>query len=256
MARRNRFLGRWLRHGEGYPDWIVRLFDRRHARWTDDPVHEKVTASGSIERLRGDCCTLRPSRSMRTSRNRTGIRRSRPRRCTRAVERASVARLVASPIARFVRFYVVRLGFLDGIAGLVHIAIGCFASFLKYAKAARALRRSSRNRERCGVGPCARHRLRRLHRHALRRRSCSTPACRFSASITSTRITTSRLKQARLAQLDGRPGFRFQCVDLADAHATERLFADHVLTHACTSPRSPECAIRSSIRPAVFSGTT
>ena len=38
------------------------------------------------------------------------------------------------------------------------------------------------------------------------------------------------LKHARLAQLDGRPGFRFQCVDLADAQATERLFADHVLT--------------------------
>jgi hypothetical protein len=33
-----------------------------------------------------------------------------------------------------VRFYVVRLGFLDGVAGLVHIAIGCFNSFIKYAK--------------------------------------------------------------------------------------------------------------------------
>ena len=31
MARRNRFLGRWLRHGEGYPDWSPRLFDRRQA---------------------------------------------------------------------------------------------------------------------------------------------------------------------------------------------------------------------------------
>src|SRR5437867_1852485 len=33
MARRNCFLGRWLRHGEGYPDWNLRLFDRRRARW-------------------------------------------------------------------------------------------------------------------------------------------------------------------------------------------------------------------------------
>ena len=31
VARRNRFLGRWLAHGEGYPDWNVRLFDRRRA---------------------------------------------------------------------------------------------------------------------------------------------------------------------------------------------------------------------------------
>ena len=49
-------------------------------------------------------------------------------------EHASFARLVASPLARFFRYYVLRLGFLDGMAGLVHIAIGCFASFMKYAK--------------------------------------------------------------------------------------------------------------------------
>ena len=32
MARCNRFLGRWLRHGEGYPDWSLRLFDRQIGR--------------------------------------------------------------------------------------------------------------------------------------------------------------------------------------------------------------------------------
>jgi hypothetical protein len=49
-------------------------------------------------------------------------------------ERAGVTRMVVSPIVRFIRFYVLRLGFLDGVAGLVHIAIGCQNSFLKYAK--------------------------------------------------------------------------------------------------------------------------
>ena len=34
MARRNRFLGRWLAHGEGYPDWSLRLFHRGHASWS------------------------------------------------------------------------------------------------------------------------------------------------------------------------------------------------------------------------------
>ena len=46
--------GRWLRHGEGYPDWTIRLFDRRHARWTDDVVHEHVVADGLVGRLDGD----------------------------------------------------------------------------------------------------------------------------------------------------------------------------------------------------------
>ncbi len=134
MARRNRFLGRWLRHGEGYPDWIVRLFDRRHARWTDDPVHENVTADGTIARLSRDLlhASAESLDAYIAKQNRyTTIQAAAMH--TRG-ERASVVRLVLSPLARFLRFYVVRLGFLDGVAGFVHIAIGCFASFMKYAK--------------------------------------------------------------------------------------------------------------------------
>src|SRR5439155_20501331 len=33
MPRRNRFLGAWLAHGEGYPDWTLRLFHRASASW-------------------------------------------------------------------------------------------------------------------------------------------------------------------------------------------------------------------------------
>jgi hypothetical protein len=43
--------------------------------------------------------------------------------------------MLLSPVVRFVKFYFFRLGFLDGIPGLVHIAIGCRNSFTKYAKA-------------------------------------------------------------------------------------------------------------------------
>src|SRR3989338_3067587 len=42
FPRCNRFLGRWLRHGEGYPDVSLRLFDRRHANWSDDAIPENV----------------------------------------------------------------------------------------------------------------------------------------------------------------------------------------------------------------------
>ena len=88
MARRNRFLGRWLAHGEGYPDWNVRLFDRRRARWSTDPVHEKVVADGPRRAARAaTCCTRRPNRSTPTSRSRTATRRCRRRRCTRAERR-------------------------------------------------------------------------------------------------------------------------------------------------------------------------
>ena len=134
MPRRNRFMGRWLRHGEGYPDWSLRLFHRRHARWSDDPVHEKVLATAPVARLAGDL--LHDSAETLTGyldkQNRYSSMQAEA--LFKAGKRASVAQLVLSPALRFAKFYFLRLGFLDGTAGLVHIAIGCCNSFHKYAK--------------------------------------------------------------------------------------------------------------------------
>jgi glycosyltransferase involved in cell wall biosynthesis len=141
MARRNRFLGRWLRHGEGYPDWSLRLFDRRSARWSDDTVHEKVLYAVTPGTLAGDLMheSAEELREYLDKQNRY---------TTLAAEQmferrqsANAVRLVASPMVRFVKFYVFRFGFLDGLAGLTHIAIGCMNSFMKYAKLAELNRR-------------------------------------------------------------------------------------------------------------------
>lgn len=134
VARRNRFLGRWLSHGEGYPDWNVRLFDRRRAQWTDDPVHEHVVADGPVGRLAGDLlhASAESIEDYVAKQNRYTTLQAEAMRARG--ERAGLARLALSPLARFLRFYVVKLGFLDGAAGFAHIAIGAFASFLKYAK--------------------------------------------------------------------------------------------------------------------------
>jgi glycosyltransferase involved in cell wall biosynthesis len=145
MARRNRFLGRWLRHGEGYPDWNLRLFDRRRARWTDDPVHEHVVADGAVATLSGDLLheSAESLGSYLDKQNRYTTLQAQAMHARG--ERAAATRIVVSPLARFVRFYFLRLGFLDGTAGLVHIAIGCFNSMMKHAKL-RALQ-AARNRE-------------------------------------------------------------------------------------------------------------
>jgi glycosyltransferase involved in cell wall biosynthesis len=134
MARRNRFLGRWLRHGEGYPDWNTRLFDRRRARWSEDPVHEHVVADGRVVRLAGDLLheSAESLEAYLAKQNRYTTLQAEALHARG--ERAGVGRLVLSPCVRFVRFYVLRLGFLDGVPGLAHIAIGCFNSFVKYAK--------------------------------------------------------------------------------------------------------------------------
>ena len=136
FARANHFMGRVLRHGEGYPDWSLRLFNRKAARWSQDPVHEKVTvdARAQVGTLAGDLLheSADSLHDYIAKQNRYS---------TLAAERAiadgkssGMLKLMVSPIMRFGRFYILKLGFLDGRAGLIHIAIGALASFLKHAK--------------------------------------------------------------------------------------------------------------------------
>jgi glycosyltransferase involved in cell wall biosynthesis len=134
FARCNRFMGRYLRHGEGYPDWSLRLFDRRRARWSDDAVHEKVITDGGIGTLPGDLlhdsaesldAYLGKQNRYSTLAAEAALARGR---------RAHLGHLLLSPLVRFIKFYFLRLGCLDGVAGLVHISIGCATSWAKYAK--------------------------------------------------------------------------------------------------------------------------
>jgi len=134
FARSNRFLGRYLRHGEGYPDWSLRLFDRRVARWSNDRVHEKVLCEAPVGTLAGDLLH-------ESAESLEAYLAKQNRYTTLAADAAieagkmpSAASLVLSPLVRFVKFYFIRRGFCDGVPGLVHIALGCFNSFMKYAK--------------------------------------------------------------------------------------------------------------------------
>jgi len=143
MPRCNRFLGRWLRHGEGYPDWSVRLFHRAHARWSDDSIHEKVVADAPALRLEGDLLhdSAETLEKYLDKQNRYTSLQAESMRA--AGRRASVAHIVLSPLLRFLKFYLLRLGFLDGVPGLVHVTIGCMNSFNKYAKLMALERRAS-----------------------------------------------------------------------------------------------------------------
>ena len=134
VARRNRFLGRWLSHGEGYPDWSTRLFNRLSARWSEDLVNEKVLYGVTPGRLQGD---LMHGASDDISAYLERQNRHTTLAARQAFEQGrspNLLNLVFSPLVRFVKFYILRLGFLDGMSGLIHISIGCINSYVKYAK--------------------------------------------------------------------------------------------------------------------------
>ena len=53
VPRVTNYLGQWIRSTDWWPDWQLRLYDRRTAQWTRVHVHESVRVTGRVERLRG-----------------------------------------------------------------------------------------------------------------------------------------------------------------------------------------------------------
>ncbi|WP_261843392.1 glycosyltransferase family 2 protein [Aliamphritea ceti] len=134
MPRCNRFMGRWLRHGEGYPDMSLRLFDRQQAFWSEDSVHEKVICNAPIKSLQNDILHYSQETLHQYIEKQNKYTSIQADILTKNNKNISSTKLIMSPLIRFIKFYLVRQGFRDGVPGLVHICIGCFNSFIKYAK--------------------------------------------------------------------------------------------------------------------------
>ena len=134
FARCNRFMGIWLRHGEGYPDLSIRLFNRNVAEWSDALVHEAVQSKVTPGTLEGDLLHDSAMSLQRYLEKQNLYTSLQAEQMFQAGKRAGASKLLFNPLYRFFKFYIFRLGFLDGMPGLIHILIGCQNTFLKYAK--------------------------------------------------------------------------------------------------------------------------
>jgi glycosyltransferase involved in cell wall biosynthesis len=134
FPRRNRFLGRWLKHGEGYPDLSLRLFHRADASWSNDDVHETVLTMQAVGQLKGDLLheSADDIATYLGKQNRYSTLHS--RMLYRQGVRANHLQLLTHPLWRFIKFYFFKRGFLDGGPGFAHVAIGCHNTFMKYLK--------------------------------------------------------------------------------------------------------------------------
>ncbi len=121
FARLSEYFGKFLRHGNAYPDRVLRLFDRRRGGWRGArEIHEAASVDGSVQTLPGDL-VHHPYRSLQQQLQKTQryARMMAEHEFARG-KRASLAKLVLSPAWRFWRGYVLRGGFLDGWHGLVY----------------------------------------------------------------------------------------------------------------------------------------
>ena len=134
VPRASYYVGRWLRSTDWYPDFQLRLYDRRRARWEGRYVHESVKADGPVATLHGELLHY-PYRDI--AHHVQTIDRYTTLVADQAAERgtrASVADLLVRPPLAFLRNYVLRLGIKDGQAGLVVSLLNSYYVFLKFAK--------------------------------------------------------------------------------------------------------------------------
>ena len=132
--RLSSYLGTWVRHGTWYPDRQLRLFDRRRGRWGGHDPHDRVELSGPVGELAGDLLH-HPYRSLREhlavmDRYTTIMAQGLAERG----RRARATDLVLRPAVRFLRFYVLKRGFLLGWKGLLLATLAAHYVHLKYAK--------------------------------------------------------------------------------------------------------------------------
>jgi glycosyltransferase involved in cell wall biosynthesis len=131
MPRLTFYLGRWVKHSGWYPDYKLRLYRRAAGSFLGDYIHESVSVNGSIERLKGNLLhyTLRNSSEhhLRLDRYTTIAAREQVEKG----KKATLAALLLSPAVAFIRSYIFRLGFLDGVPGL---AIAYFAAHYVFLK--------------------------------------------------------------------------------------------------------------------------
>jgi glycosyltransferase involved in cell wall biosynthesis len=121
FARLSEYFGKFLRHGNAYPDRVLRLFDRRRGGWRGArEIHEAASVDGVVATLAGDLIHY-PYRSLEQQLQKTQrYARMMAEHDFARGKRASLAKLVFSPAWRFWRGYVLRGGFLDGWHGLVY----------------------------------------------------------------------------------------------------------------------------------------
>lgn len=135
VPRATFYMGRWIKHGDWYPDLQLRLYDRTKGRWSDVPIHESISMDPgtTIRTLKGDI--LHFTSSGVSHHARMIQERYAPlsaEKMFREGRRATFFSIAASPVAAFAKGYFMRLGFLDGLPGLAIAYFAAYNAFLKH----------------------------------------------------------------------------------------------------------------------------
>ncbi|CAB4244232.1 Glycosyltransferase [Methylacidimicrobium sp. AP8] len=134
FRRKTWFLNRWITHGDWYPDYNLRLFRRERGRWGGNREHDKLILDGRVKKERAELLHYSfPAVEDNVRKIPTFVAAFADERRERGTG-FRWSDLLLRPLWRFVRGYLLRLGFLDGFPGFYIAAVTALATFVRYAK--------------------------------------------------------------------------------------------------------------------------
>lgn len=134
MPRSSTFCGRPMRHSGWWPDYIVRLFRRDSARFSDDLVHERTIVQGATGMLRDPLLHESITSLEQMIGKMNSYSSASAAMLSRRGRRASLATALFHGWWAFTRTYFLRLGFLDGREGFILAAANAEGAYYRYLK--------------------------------------------------------------------------------------------------------------------------
>jgi glycosyltransferase involved in cell wall biosynthesis len=134
MARENYFGDRWVRHCGWYPDYTVRLYERRVCSFSEREVHESLEHDGRVVTLDGNLRHFTYAGISDYLRRMDRYSDLAARELYNSSKRCGVLALLVKPLSTFLKMYVLRRGFLEGRLGLLLSVLYAYYTFCKYAK--------------------------------------------------------------------------------------------------------------------------
>jgi glycosyltransferase involved in cell wall biosynthesis len=136
VKRKNFFRGTWVRHSGWWPDEVLRLFRRGSAKFNERIVHESVQFDGLVETLvnpleHHSYTKVADFISRVDSYSTLGARLLHERG-----NNAGVLKIIGKTIHAFFHSYILKLGFLDGLVGMLIAFSTAEVTFYKYMKLA------------------------------------------------------------------------------------------------------------------------
>jgi glycosyltransferase involved in cell wall biosynthesis len=134
LPRLTRFCGRWIRHCGWTPDYVLRLFRRGRAHFSEDLVHERVITELGVRPQRLTSPLLHESYPTPAHywRKLESYSHAWARQNHALGRRTSMLRAATAGVVAFLRSYLLRLGFLDGAMGFAVCTMQAQAAFGKY----------------------------------------------------------------------------------------------------------------------------